>query len=441
MQTNISNVDPGIQYDYDFWSWGQRLQLFTSYHSFWYVGLLVLLSINLIACSEQRWPAMWKLATAKPVAWAKETFERHDSNLTHRWVAQGLTKDRAQSRLLAALESEGVRPIVVEEGPDRFQFFWQAGRWSRLSNYLVHTSLLVIFAGGIWSSMTGFEGAANIPAGSAVDTLLMFKEGKASGLQPAPGGLANERMFGFRVQAESFAVKFYEDFPGRPSEFVTKVNFIEQGKVMDTAELRVNEPHSYKNFTFYQASYGKMGNFNVSGRVVDKTQPSRQAVWSGRLGEPQSVDGFEFVPLAAAGDVQSLGPGVQIQPLRNGQPEGIPFWVLKDFPQFDFESRKDSRLGLIVDSVDEQYFTGLQIGYDPGAPIYWFGCIAMLLGTFYALMVTHRKYYLRFEAGQLQFAGSIHRLPGGFSSEVSRLAELFRSATDATDLQKNKDKT
>jgi cytochrome c biogenesis protein len=393
------------------------------------VALLVLLSINLIACSEQRWPQMWKLATAKPVAWARETFERHDASLVHRWESSSPNAAKIRARLEAALESEGIRPTVVEEGQGVFQFFWQAGRWSRLSNYLVHTSLLVIFAGGIWSSMSGFEGAANIPAGSAVDTLLLFKEGKASGLQPAPGGLANERLFGFRVQAENFAVKFYEDWPGRPSEFVTKVNFIEQGKVMDSAELRVNEPHTYRNFTFYQASYGKMGNFNVSGRIVDKSSPTRQALWSGRLGEPQNVGGFEFVPLAASADVQSLGPGVQVQELADGKPVGVPFWVLKDFPQFDFESRKEAPLGLLIDQVEEQYFTGLQIGYDPGAPIYWLGCIAMLLGTFYALMVTHRKYYLRFDNGEVRFAGTVHRLPGGFAGEVLRLAELFRNAT------------
>src|SRR5450432_2489528 len=74
MQINISNVDPGVQYDYDFWKFGQLTQLFTAYHSFWYVGLVALLAMNLIACSVERWPQMWKLAMAKPVAWAKETF-------------------------------------------------------------------------------------------------------------------------------------------------------------------------------------------------------------------------------------------------------------------------------------------------------------------------------------------------------------------------------
>ena len=64
LQYNISNVDPGLQYSYDFWKFGQVMQLFTAYHSFWYVALMVVLSLNLVACSINRWPQMWKLANA-----------------------------------------------------------------------------------------------------------------------------------------------------------------------------------------------------------------------------------------------------------------------------------------------------------------------------------------------------------------------------------------
>ena len=83
LQYNISNVDPGIQYNYGFWKFGQLFQLFTSYHSFWYVGLIALLAINLIACSEQRWPQMWKLATLKPVPLSREAMERQPAKLRY----------------------------------------------------------------------------------------------------------------------------------------------------------------------------------------------------------------------------------------------------------------------------------------------------------------------------------------------------------------------
>jgi len=435
LQYNISSVDPGVQYQYDFWRFGQIFQLFTSYHSFWYVGLIAILAINLIACSEQRWPQMWRLASAKPVAWARETFLQQASDLRHTWQTQ-VGKDEALRSVLAAVRSPLAKPVVVEEGPDSFQVFWQTGRWSRIANYLVHTSLLVIFAGAILSSLYGFEGAANIPEGQAVDTFLLFKEGKASGLEPTPEGLLNERLIGFRVEAERFDVKFYPDFPGRPADFVSKLNLYENGELVKSGEIRVNTPMTYKNFTFYQASYGRMGDYKVKLRLLDRRDPlNRQASLEGRLGvavtAPDTLtlskdkSPVKLVALQAADNLQGLGPGVLFQEVKDDRPVGEAFWVLQRFPQFDF--RRDAPYAVVVDEVREVFFTGLQVGNDPGAPIYWFGCVGLLLGTFYALFVTHKKYHLRYERGQVDFAATIHRLPMGFEKRVARWAQTFQN--------------
>ena len=431
LQFNISNVDPGVQYDYDFWKFGQITQLFTAYHSFWYVGLMVLLSMNLIACSVDRWPQMWKLANAKPVAWAQPTFERQPEAFRHSWKSAALGKEALLKNLMEDLKKARVKPVLVEDGPDRFQIFFQTGRWSRVANYLVHTSLLVIFAGAILTALYGFEGAANIPAGRAVDTFILFKEGKASGLTRAPGGLVNERMLGFRLQAEKFNVSFYDDFRGRPKEFVSKLNVIEKDHVVASKVIRVNDPMEYKNYVFYQASYGRLGDYDIKMRVIGKKDPERDQFFvRTSLGELQQIDklGLSVAPTYAVANLQGLGPAVQFQEVKGDKPSGKPFWVLENYPEFDFR-RKDVNYGIVVDEMEELFFTGLQIGYDPGAPIYWTGCFGMLLGTFYALFVTHKKYQLRFENGRFEFAGTIHRLPTGFEKQVAKWADRLRRVT------------
>lgn len=429
LQVNISNVDPGLQYDYDFWELGKSLQLFTSYHSFWYVGLMVLLSMNLIACSVERWPQMWRLASAKPVVWAPETFSIQPAEFRHEWHEKK-TKGEAMEFYIRQLKSAGVKPEVIQETPTGFQIFFQTGRWSRIANYLVHTSLLIIFAGAIITALYGFEGAANIPAGSAVDTFLIFKEGRASGLKPAPGGLVNEKLLGFRLQAEEFKVEFYDNFPGRPKDFVSKLNVIRDGKILESDVIRVNDPMSFENFVFYQASYGRLGDFDLKFRVLPRNVSGFDPKFArARLGEVQTFDlpGGQQTSVVAMNvqmSVQSLGPGVLFQEFAGGQPKGKPFWVLQNYPEFDFS--RESSYGIIVDDIQELMFTGLQIGYDPGAPIYWFGCFGMLLGTFYALFVTHKKYQLRFDSGRVLFAGTIHRLPSGFEGRVARFATLLK---------------
>ncbi len=429
LQVNISNVDPGMQYDYDFWKLGKTLQLFTAYHSSWYVGLMVLLSLNLIACSVERWPQMWKLASAKPVAWARATFENQPKNFQLEWK-ENLTKEAALKTYLDRVKLGGGNPKVVEDGPENFQIFFQKGQWSRIANYLVHTSLLVIFGGAIISALYGFEGAANIPAGAAVDTFLIFSEGRMSGLKPAPGGLVNEKLLGFRLQAEEFKVDFYEKFPGRPKDFVSKLNVIRNSKVLASDTIRVNDPMSFEKYVFYQASYGRLGDFDVKFRYLPKDQIGYEPKFGrGQLGETLNFDhkgrqATTLVAVSAQLQIQNLGPGVLFQELVDGKASGKPFWVLQNYPEFDFA--RESHFGIIVDDVKELLFTGLQIGYDPGAPIYWLGCFGMLLGTFYALFVTHRKFQLRYDRGQVNFAGTIHRMPSGFENQVKVWAHKIR---------------
>jgi cytochrome c biogenesis protein len=429
LQYNVSNVDPGIQYSYNFWAFGQAIQLFTAYHSFWYVALIVLLSVNLIACSVNRWPQMLKLAIAKPVPWSHETFARQSESHIHSWRSEMSAAEFREKALGLVRSPWATKPVVMKDSADGVQIFWQVGRWSRIANYLVHTSLLVIFLGAIVSALYGFEGAANIPSGEAVDTLIVFKEGKASNLRPAPGGLINEKMLGFRIRARDFRVKFYEDYPGRPKAFITRLQVLEDGVPMKEQRITVNDPLEYNGVRFYQASYGRLNDYEIQLRAIPREHPLQGQVFRKvRLGEPFDFPSFDarMVALQVLGDVQGFGPGVQFQPLKGDEPEGKPFWVLKDYPQFDFDSRQ-AEFGVVIDEVDEMFFTGLQIAYDPGAPIYWWGCFGMLVGTFYALFMTHRKYYLDYKGGEVLFTGTIHRLPFGFEEALAKKAEQLRA--------------
>lgn len=435
LQFNISNVDPGMQYDYDFWRFGNWIQLFSSYHSFWYSGLIGLLAMNLIACSVERWPQMYKLATAQPVWWSEERFRQARPEFFFEWSSKNSTAE-LKERVLDYLSSRRVSPQILADEPKHFQVFWQTGRWSRVANYLVHTSLLVVFLGAIVSALSGFEGVANIPAGDAVDSFLVFKEGKSSGLESPPsGGLLNERLLGFRVEVEDFDVSFWEGYADRPKEFVSKLNILREGKVLASKTIRVNDPLEFENFTFYQASYGRLGDYKIVARVIDKKEASAQQIsLHFGLGKPQtfstpSQKETTIVAMKAALNVQNLGPGVLFQQFEGTKPVGDPFWVLKDYPFFDIDRRKDSNYGVVVDQVSERFFTGLQIGYDPGAPIYWLGTLGMLIGTFWALFVTHKKYYLNFANGQFMFTASTHRLPIGFEEKVSKWAKALRSLT------------
>ncbi len=431
MQYNISTIDPGIQYNFDFWNFGDKLQLFTAYHSFWYVGLIVLLSLNLIACSVNRWPQMWKYANAKAVFWSPEIFARQDEKLFHQWNSK-LSGEDFRKKADAYFKSKRIRSIVLKDEPRDFQLFWQAGRWSRIANYVVHTSLLIVFSGAIISSLWGFEGATNIPEGESISTFTVFKEGKHSGLRKVTGGAITERQLGHKLWARNFNVDFYKNFPGRPKSFESDLEVVDRdGKSLQRKKIVVNDPLNFldSGVYIYQASYGRLGDFQIDLRILDKKNPSAgREYFSTNLESPFTSQqwGVELIALRATPDIQNLGPGVQFQEVKADQLIGKPFWVLQNYPQHDFLDRK-SPYTIFLDNVDEKFYTGLQIGYDPGAPIYWFGAFGMIVGTMWALFITHRKYHLYYERGVVYFAGANHRIPIGFEKTVKNMAEEMKA--------------
>jgi cytochrome c biogenesis protein len=441
LQENISNVDPALQYDYEFWQFGQWIQLFRSYHSFWYVSLFVILSVNLIVCSYERWPQMWKLAFARPVALKDEALSLKAKE--HRFSAQLSTSqfENIKKDFEKWASQKWINFKILEDSNDRWQVFWQKNQLARLANYLVHTSLLLIFAGAIWSGLYGFEGTLNIPEGAAVDTFLMFKEGSDAGLERPPGnqGLLNERMMDYRVEASTFNVEFYKDFPGRPKEFATHLNVIDRGtgQIVSSKTIRVNEPLEVGKYTYYQASYGSLGDYRLDMRVIRKSSLvadganstfSDQKYISTKLGQVQKLDQFKtaFVPVKFVEDIEGRGPALQVQEARGETLVGEPFWVLKNDPVYDFG--RDKEWAIVLDSYKPLYFTGLQLSYDPGAPVYWLGCLGMVLGTFYALFFQHKKFYFIVQKTnsqklEINFTGTTHRLPHSFEAELKKLSE------------------
>lgn len=434
MQENISNIDPGLQYDYEFWRFGQIIQLFRAYHSFWYVGLIVLLAVNLIICSYERWPSMWKLAFAKPVALSAQALERKEKAQIYEWDL--LHEDnKIQASFQSWASKNWIQYKVLKDSPDEWQVSWQKHRLARIANYAVHSSLLMIFAGAIWSGLYGFEGLLNVPEGSAVDTFLMFKEGGSAKLERPPNGqgVANERMMDFRLEASHFNVEFYKDFPGRPKDFATRLNAIDRGtgEVIASKTIRVNDPLEVGKYTFYQASYGELGDYKLDFRIIRKSSLKgtgreayfeEQQFFTTKLGQVQNFPKFKaaFVPVKFAADVQGLGPAVQLQEVKNDQITGEPFWVIKGDPVYDFG--RDVDWALVLDEYKPLYFTGLQVAYDPGAPIYWFGCLGMVLGTMYALFFQHKKFHFIVRRRRVILTGSTHRLPYSFESELKKLS-------------------
>jgi len=130
------------------------------FHSWWFLGLVLLVSSCIVAASIDRFPNSWRYFS-RPYKYPDESFRRasHPQKL--------LAVADEESGLVAAeraLHSLGYKPErVVHE--DHFSIFAERSRISEIAVYIVHASLLLIFLGTVVDGLWGWRGTLNLNEG------------------------------------------------------------------------------------------------------------------------------------------------------------------------------------------------------------------------------------------------------------------------------------
>jgi len=390
----------------------QALGLFDMYHSWWFIALLSLLSVNLAACSTRRLPGIWR-TISRPMTVLDQGLESTLTNLT-RIEASG---DAAalRTRVAGILKDEFADPIITEEG-GAFHLFAQKSPWSRLAVYAVHLSILVIFAGAIIGSLFGYKGFVNIPEGESVDKVTS-RSGK-------------EIPFGFALRCEKFSVAYYPG--GSPKEFKSILTLLENGKPVagyDRVPVIVNDPLSYKGVTFYQSSYGKLGSHEFTLSEPDGSNPQPLTIQSG--GSARLPDGSGICLQETTQDISGEEPGLSgpaaMVEVHLAGGENKSFIVYADNPARNRLS-VDYTGGKLLQykGGEDSMYTGLQVARDPGVWIVWLGCALMVAGIYVAFLMSHRRIWVRVENGVVTIGGNANKNQGGFQLLMERLVTKLK---------------
>lgn len=387
----------------------QSLSFFDMYHSWWFMLLLYLLTVNLVACSIKRLPRVWKIVS-EPQLVMDESFEKSLS-LTHDFKVSG----DAVTRLTAFLKETVGEPVVTEQD-GAVHLFVQKNPWSRLGVYVVHLSVIIIFIGALIGSFYGYKAFVNIVEGTSVDTVFTQKE------KPIK--------LGFAVRCESFGVTYYNT--GAPKEFKSILTVLENGQPVKGYEkipVIVNDPLSYKGITFYQSSYGQSGegsayHFNVSRRGGSATHLDIAK------GEQVTLsNGAKLEVLEATQDVRQFmpefsGPAAKVRLTMPGKaPES--FIVFKNHPEI--EDQRNGELVIHYAGADEKLYTGLQVAKDPGVWVVWLGCALMTIGICMAFFMSHNRYWIRIAGGKAVLGGTASKNPAAFATKFETLVEKLKS--------------
>jgi len=381
----------------------QILNVPNMYGSWWFVSLLVLFSLNLLVCTIDRFPNIWRLVNMDNLALELDRIAKMPKR-------QSFNSKLSPAELTAGIEAvlPGLSWKFVSADCEGGRLFsTQKGRWTRLGVIMVHVSILVIFVGAIIGAAFGYK------------AFVMILEGRTANQVYAYDAKRTAVPLDFSLRCDRFALELYDT--GAPKEFRSDLVVLKDGQEVLKKSIEVNDPLQYGGLTFYQSSYEGYEDGLVLEIENAASKASKkfvigfgeQATW------PEERLSFGVVNRMAS----AMNPLARGQVwLKSGETEPVQFWVTSG--QAALVERP---AGNYVLTMRPLYATGLQVTKDPGVWYVYVGCGLMLVGLYIAFFMSHRKIWLQVSGrgggSSLLVSGTSNKNKIGFENEFAALVD------------------
>lgn len=383
--------DPAL---FGFLSWKVLLFLGLDhvYRTWWFLALLILFGSSLTTCTFTR---------QFPALKAARRWKFYDQPRQFEKLALSAELDTGSlPNLASALQQRGYK--VFQEGN---QIYARKGIIGRIGPIIVHASMLIILAGAIWGSITGFLAQEMIESGSTFQVKNILDAGPLAAPQVPKDWSVKVNRFWIDYTAEGSIDQFYSDLSVVDNA----------GKELDREKIYVNKPLRYRGVTFYQTDWGIAGvRFRLNNSPVLKLPMAPlQTGGKGRLWGtwiPTKPDLSEGVSLLAK-DLQGTlliydTTGKLLTTVRAGMFAEV------------------NGVKLYIDEIVGS--TGLQIKADPGIPIVYLG-FGLLMAAVMMSYVSHSQIWGLQEGGSLYVGGRTNRAQVAFEREIIEILEQLKA--------------
>src|SRR3954466_14210527 len=390
------------------------------FHAHWFVALMILVSLSIIAASVQRFPNAWRYF-ARPYKSPDEGFRRV---LPIQAQIPISNEEQALSAAERVLRRSGYKSEHIVR-TSSFSLFSEKHRISEMAVYIVHASLLLIFLGGIVDALYGWRGFVALTPGNSSNQV-EIKTGTTRALP-------------FSIRCDGTGEETYTD--GTPKKWWSKLAVVDNGREVSRKEIVVNDPLVYHGVRFYQASFGRTGKLDqlVLNATPVKGGASQQmslAMNEAVVLDPETkVQVVEFIPdfvvqdgqvYARSNDV--VNPAVHMIVTSQKTNTVINYWLPEisgvaenASSPYIFEP-KDLKTGV---------FTGLEVSHEPGQWAVWAGVVLMAVGLTFVFYVVHmRLWVVPVQNGDgtlvLWIGGSANRNRDAFEEKFKVLVEELK---------------
>jgi cytochrome c biogenesis protein len=355
------------------------------FHTPWFVALLVLVSLCIIAASVQRFPNSWRFF-ARPYKSPDENFRRVLPTQVQIAIQD---EEQALSAAERAMRHLGLKSERIVR-TNSFSLFSERNRISEMAVYIVHASLLLLFFGYIVDGFYGWRG------------FLMLTPGSQSSQVVLKNGVT--KTIPFAVRCDGTGEDTYAD--GTPKRWWSKLAVVDGGRDVVSKEIVVNDPMVYHGLRFYQASYGRTGKLDrliltatpANGTARTPQEISLALNQTVALDPDTNVQLAEFIPdytvqdgrvYARSNEVEN--PAVHMIVTSKKTNASINFW-LPEIP--GIAENAASPYTFDPKELKTGFYTGLQVSHEPGQWFVWAGVVLIAIGLTFVFYVVHMRFWI-----------------------------------------------
>jgi cytochrome c biogenesis protein len=345
----------------------ERWYAWDVFHSFIFMVMLAILAVStFIGGMLNRLPGMWK-SIRNPTIRTSHGFLNGASPAAH--ISAEQSPDSLLESVRGALKAKKYR-VFSEQIGNETHVYADKNAYGQFGTYPFHLAIIVVILGGIVAAQWGFrEMEFVIPEGSVREV------GHGTGLS---------------VGLTQFTDSYTQE--GAPAEYRSDLVIYENGEEVKRGSITVNNPISYDNATFYQSSFGQAVQVRVrdaNGNVIfDDSLP---LLFQSALNPDAPAARVDLLPLNATLVVIAPDENIANAPeldtlgVRSGEmfiqlrPANLPAGTM---PPSAIVTQGNSVTleGATIEFVREKRFTLLQVGYNPGIPIFIAGGLMLVVG-------------------------------------------------------------
>ncbi|MGI8494420.1 MAG: cytochrome c biogenesis protein ResB, partial [Pyrinomonadaceae bacterium] len=224
------------------------LGLFDIYHSWYFNALLLILSLNIVLASIDRFPSAWTFISRPKLDASRHWLLGQKQNAVV--SVRGNDEKEVVETVVSAFKNISLKYRITEKKGKTY-IYGERGKWNRLGAYFVHVALLTLFLGHFVALQSGFDADVRLMPGQVTNDiqLIQFRLDKTERF-----GVA----LPFTITCTDIQQKLIDQKGSidiqNTMDWRTQIRIDDPQYGSTIADVQLNKPFSYRGYRFFQAS-------------------------------------------------------------------------------------------------------------------------------------------------------------------------------------------